>query len=229
MCGIVLSYLKNDVINVRKIENALNIIQHRGPDETSIWMTEDKHLALGHVRLSIMDVNNGSQPYFSNDKSMAAVINGEFYEYEKIRADLINKGYTFKTNCDSEILLPLYQEYGVNCLDYLRGEFAFVIWDKNKNIIFSARDRFGIKPLYYSLKNENLYVASEIKSILALGIPAEWDYDTVHLSNYGIYQQERTCFKNVYSIKPGHTLVFNLNRGNITHTKYWDLRFPGAK
>ncbi|WP_367607793.1 asparagine synthase (glutamine-hydrolyzing) [Legionella sp. W05-934-2] len=229
MCGFIACYLNNETIEPNRFEQSLKLIQHRGPDQTSVWISDDRHVALGHVRLSILDLQNGSQPFISPDKMIYAVVNGEFYDYQAIRKELIKKGYSFKTNCDSEILIPLYQEYGVNCLDHLRGEFSFVIWDKRNGSIFCARDRFGIKPVYYSIKNNNLYIASEIKSIINLGIPAIWDNDAVYMSNNGIYQQERTCFKNVYSVRPGHAFIFHPNQSNLRHIKYWDLQYKAPQ
>jgi len=225
MCGIVVSYLKKNLINPHRFEKSLTLIKHRGPDSLSLHISEDKHLALGHARLSIMDLEHGTQPFFSDDGMLVSIINGEFYDFKKIRQNLIKQGYTFKTNSDSEILLPLYLEYGLDCLQHLRGEFSFIIWDKRQNILFSARDRLGIKPLYYCFENDNLHIASEIKSILALGVPAIWNEETVYYSNHGIYQQERTCFKGIYSIKPGHFVLYNLNKNELKSIKYWDLNY----
>ena len=225
MCGILAFYSKNQsIINIDQFKQALNILTHRGPDGHGTWFREDKRVGLGHRRLSIIDLEHGHQPLTSADSKILAVVNGEFYEFEKIRADLIQKGYIFKTESDSEILIALYQEYGTNCLEHLRGEFAFVLWDEAKQQLFAARDRFGIKPLFYTYFNETWFFASEIKALLNLGIPAEWDVQTIISWQNVLPLQDRSIFKNIQPVKPGHFLI--ANNSNTRSYCYWDFNYP---
>ncbi len=179
MCGIVGYVNLLNALKKEQLLEAIKTLHHRGPEEQSIWQSNDGKVGLSHARLAIIDLCGGHQPLVSQDESIRAVVNGEFYEYEKIRNDLIAKGYSFRTHADSEILIALYQEHGTHCLSYLRGEFAFILWDENKKLIFAARDRFGIKPLFYTKYNGGLYLASEIKALLKLGIPAIWNEDAI--------------------------------------------------
>ena len=126
MCGFVCQFVENHPINKNIISNALNVLSHRGPDEKHIWLDPRGNVALGHCRLSIISPDSGAQPLSNENDTIHAVVNGEFYEFEKIRDNLEKKGHTFRTGSDSEILLHLYEEYGTDCLHHLRGEFAFV-------------------------------------------------------------------------------------------------------
>ena len=223
MCGIVGCILKKGEIQQSQLGQSVQAIYHRGPDEQSTWISEDRKIALGHTRLSINDIENGHQPLYSSNKSIFAIINGEFYNHNEIKKNLEKKGHIFKTTCDSEIIIPLYQEYGMQCLDYLRGEFAFALYDKNKNQIFLVRDRFGIKPLYFTLYKDNLYFASEIKALMPFGINMVWDPNSILMMNHAIYPQDKTCFKNIFSVKPGHYLAGTAS--GIQQHCYWDLDY----
>ena len=221
MCGIFGYINPLKALTKEELLKVIKTLLHRGPEEQGIWQSDDATVGLCHTRLAIIDLCGGHQPLVSQDESIHAVVNGEFYEYEKIREELIAKGYAFRTHTDSEILIALYQEYGTNCLFHLRGEFAFILWDENKKQLFAARDRFGIKPLFYTKYNGGLYLASEIKALLKLGIPAIWNVDAVLAMMYLVFPQDSTIFKDIYAIKPGYFLI--AKDSDVTFEKYWDL------
>ena len=173
MCGFVAVVGKKT--EKSSITNALARIRHRGPDEFAVWQNKNSHVSFGHARLSIIDLEGGKQPLSNADESLVAVVNGEFYDYQGIRRELEEDGYKFKTRSDSEILLGLYTKYGTRCLKYLRGEFAFVLYDAKNRLIFAARDYFGIKPLFYVVDNQAIYFASEAKALKDLGISLNID------------------------------------------------------
>ncbi len=223
MCGIVGVLKRNADVNLNYLNNALDVINHRGPDDKTFWLHQNKKIALGHVRLSIIDLNGGSQPLVSQDGMVHAVVNGEIYDHDKIREDLKEKGYIFKTHSDSEVVVALYQEYGLDLHKYLRGEFAFIIWDERNKRLVAFRDQMGVKPLYYTIHNNNLYLASEIKALLKFDVPSEWNADTIYYTNHSIFQSERTCFNNIFSLRPGHFIVATEKDFNIQ--RYWDLEF----
>lgn len=227
MCGIFgIIPLSNQVFDRSKIVSsvyrALDALHHRGPDSQNVWISEHNNAVLGHVRLSIIDLAGGAQPLSSPDNEIHAVVNGEFYDYQDIRNEFSQEGYAFRTQSDSEILLPLYQKYGACALDKLRGEFAFILHDKRNNSVFIARDRFGIKPLYYSVYNDCLYVSSEIKSLFAAGIPVQWDEQAY--VNRTFYLSDKTLYKNISQVPPGHFL--HMHNGAIKFVKYWDFNYP---
>jgi asparagine synthase (glutamine-hydrolysing) len=226
MCGIVALWNKHHAINPDELLSATRLLQHRGPDCQKIWTAHHQRAGLGHARLSIIDLVGGDQPLHSQDGKLHVVVNGEFYDYETIRASLIQKGYVFSTESDSEIILPLYREYGVECLAHLNGEFAFVLYDEEKHVMFAARDRFGIKPLYYAIYEGNLYLASEVKAILKLGVPARWNEEAIWMSTFGVPDQSLSCFQGIRYVKPGHYLLANMDKSSCVEKLYWDLSFP---
>lgn len=220
MCGIVSLYLKDKFVNLSALKESLIKLHHRGPDEKNHWISENKKVALGHARLSIIDLSNGRQPLQSETHGIYAVVNGEFYDYKNIRRKYQKQGYKFSTETDSEVIIPLYLEYGTQLFKKLNGEFAFVIWDEKNNQILAGRDRFGIKPLFYSYNGENLYIASEVKALLALGVKAEWDHYALECIFKGVPSQSLSCFKGINQIKPGHFL--RVSRDTFEEKKYWD-------
>lgn len=199
-------------------------ITHRGPDAKGIYL--NKNIGLGHRRLSIVDVAHGHQPMFNADKSIALIYNGEVYNHGDYRKELKNKGYKYQTTSDTESILYLYEEYGFECVEKLRGMFAFAIWDEKENQLFIARDRVGIKPLYYVHdKQGNLFFASEIKSLIsAEAVKPEINYDVLpdQLANHGTSLDE-TFYKDVKRLMPGHFLVWK--DGEISIKKYWNLEY----
>ncbi len=221
MCGIVSLYLKNKSVNLTGLKNSLTRLEHRGPDEKNYWISGNSKVALGHARLSIIGLNNGRQPLSSANHGIYAVVNGEFYDYKSIRRKYQRQGYKFSTETDSEIIIPLYLEYGTRLFEKLNGEFAFVIWDEKNNQIIAARDRFGIKPLFYAYNEGNLYLASEVKALLALGIKAEWNHYALECIFKGVPSQNLSCFKGINQIKPGHFL--RVSNDTFEEKKYWDF------
>src|SRR5512134_2579722 len=173
MCGIVALYSATGSLPSGALGRATDALAHRGPDGRGEWQADSGRTALGHTRLSLIDPL-ADQPLVSEDGRLRLVVNGEFYDYETIQRDLRERGHALQTRSDSEIALHLYEDEGVGCLRTLRGEFAFVIWDEGRQELFAARDRFGIKPLFYAQVGPVLYLASEIKALIAAGVPAAW-------------------------------------------------------
>jgi asparagine synthase (glutamine-hydrolysing) len=173
MCGIFAAMTRHGLSSDRS-DAALKLFEHRGRDGTGIWTSRDGQWTLGHTRLSIIGLRNGSQPTTSPDGAVHVVVNGEFYGYrERLRAS----GYRFSTESDSEIAVHLYRERGMQAATLLRGEFAMVIADERQRQMIAIRDRFGVKPLYYAVVNGDVFFASEIKALLALGVSAAWDFE----------------------------------------------------
>lgn len=225
MCGIVSLFTPGAPLPPARLKAGADALAHRGPDGEGFWFSADGALGLGHRRLSIIDLATGAQPLVSADGRVAAVVNGEFYGWRAIRAQMEEKGHVFSTRSDSEILIALYREYGTDCLQYLRGEFAFVLWDGDKNRLFAARDRFGIKPLCYAQQGSALYLASEAKAIFAMGLRAEWDADAFyHAACMQYTPQDATLFRHVCQLKPGHMLLADAQ--GVKTQAYWDLDYP---
>ena len=225
MCGII-AFLTTDGCHdgpVPDLEAALKMLQHRGPDGNGIWIDPHGRVGLGHQRLSIIDLAHGQQPITNETGDIQLIVNGEFYEFEKIREELETLGHVFKTKSDSEIAIHLYEDQGLTFLDSLRGEFALCLWDARKSLLICARDRFGVKPLFYGQVKGRLLVASEIKAFLPLGLEPEWDiHSTV---NYGIDCDSRTLFKGISKLMPGHYMTATLS-GSLSIHQYWDADYP---
>jgi asparagine synthase (glutamine-hydrolysing) len=224
MCGIVAAFSRRHPVSEAMLQQATQRLFHRGPDGQRHWISQDRRVALGHVRLSIIDLATGEQPIPSEDGRSRIVVNGEFYGYEEIRRELERSGHRLRTRSDSEIALHLYEDLGPQCLHRLRGEFAFVVWDETHRTMFAARDRFGIKPLFYALHNETLYLASEVKALFAAGVPARWDPESVAQSvEYGGHQV-RTLFDGIFQVPPGHYLL--ATDKHLQLVPYWDFNYP---
>jgi asparagine synthase (glutamine-hydrolysing) len=223
MCGIVAAMTRLPLAPER-LSSALSVLQHRGPDGSGVWTSPDRCWALGHTRLSIIGLDNGEQPMTSPDGTVHLIVNGEFYGYRDIREELRAQGCLFATDSDSEIALHLYQRVGMRAASRLRGEFAVVIADERERSLIAIRDRFGIKPLYYAAIDGDVFFASEIKALLALGVPARWDFET---ACGGIIQpHERTHFAGVSAVPPG---CYAMARdGHVRIYPYWDWEFPTA-
>ena len=226
MCGIVSIYSRREPVSPTTLERATKSLYHRGPDGQRQWISRDGRVGLGHARLSIIDLATGDQPIASEDDRTHIVANGEFYGYEAIQRELEGRGHKLRTRSDSEIAMHLYEEVGVHCLHRLRGEFALVIWDEKQHTLFAGRDRFGIKPLFYSWQNNVLYLASEVKALFAAGVPARWDEESVyHSFTFGGHQM-RTLYDGVHLVPPGHYLIATEKHFQIT--RYWDFNYPMA-
>lgn len=221
MCGIC-GYVGQ--VEAGLLERMLITLRHRGPDETGSFQAEG--VGLGVQRLSIIDLAGGQQPLANEDGSLWIAFNGEIYNYRELRADLLAKGHRFRSASDTEVILHLYEEQGEGCLHRLRGMFAFAIWDSSRQRLFLARDRVGIKPLYYVERNGRLLFASEMKSLLAWeGCPREIDPTGLDLFLHFLYiPSPYTIFRGIRKLPPGHRLI--LQGGSCQVEPYWDLSFP---
>ena len=221
MCGFV-GFIDKKKNKKKIIKDMADIIVHRGPDSDGYYTDDD--CALGFRRLSIIDLSGGTQPIYNEDKTMAIIFNGEIYNYQEIRKDLLKKGHKFKTESDTEVILHGYEEYHEKILDKLRGMFAFVIYNVNDKTLFGARDFYGIKPLYYYKDDNEFMFGSEIKSFLGHpGFKKELNRDM--LKQYLTFQYsvgEDTFFKNVYKLRPGH--YFKYHDGELEIVKYYELK-----
>jgi len=224
MCGIVAMFSRSRPVSPAVLESATQRLYHRGPDGQRHWISSDERVGLGHARLSIIDLATGDQPIASEDGRKHIIVNGEFYDYESTQRKLERAGHHLRTRSDSEIALHLYEDLGVQCLNELRGEFAFVLWDENHRTLFAARDRFGIKPLFYAIHRETLYLASEVKALFAAGVPARWDADSVAQATEFGSHQVRTLFDGIFQVPPGHYLI--ATERHIELNQYWDFNYP---
>lgn len=212
------------IINTIRLTQSLDRIKHRGPDESGQWISPSGHIALGHVRLRINDLSStGAQPLHHNDGQVHAVVNGEIYDYEKIRESCACEDYQFQGTSDCELVLALYSRYGLGFVEHLRGEFSLCLYDDEKQLFIAVRDRYGIKPLFWTVQNGELWVSAEIKGFLGLGWQAEWDVESIVNGDFQIGAQ--TIFKDVRKVKPGHMLL--VQDGVICEEqRYWDSTYP---
>lgn len=222
MCGYVgfTNTINNANIVLKKM---MERIRHRGPDGEGQYI--DEGIALGHRRLSIIDIDAGAQPMYNEDGSLVIVFNGEIYNYKQIREGLVRAGHRFATQSDTEVLVHGYEEYGSDILGKLRGMFSFVIWDRNKQELFGARDFFGIKPLYYADMNGSFMFGSEIKSFLEHP-DFKKELNETALENYLTFQYSptnETFFKNVYKLPPAH--FFIKDKTGFRCQRYWKVEF----
>ena len=224
MCGIFAAMTRRGLTPERRAA-ALKSLQHRGPDGSGSWTSRDGRWTLGHTRLSIIGLNNGEQPMTSPDGAVHLVVNGEFYGYREIRDRLRAGGYRFATESDSEIALHLYDERGMQAASELRGEFAVIIADERQQAMIAIRDRFGIKPLYYSIVNGEVFFASEIKALLAMGVPAAWDLEGA-IGGIG-RSHEKTEFAAISTVPPGCYAI--ARHGEVRIYPYWDWEIPTAE
>jgi asparagine synthase (glutamine-hydrolysing) len=226
MCGIVGKYNYNNMkpVSDHLMRKMSDVIAYRGPDDSGVF-TEGP-IGLGHRRLSIIDLSElGHQPMSTGDDKIWITYNGEIYNFQVLRKDLEEKGYRFRSDCDTEVILYLYREYGYDFLERLRGMFAFAIWDSESHKLILARDRIGKKPLYYFHDDKTLVFASEIKAILQdphvrreVNIEGFCDY-----FHYLYVPDPKTIFKNIYKLQPGHFLVCDTQ--GISTRQYWDISF----
>ncbi|MFH0878729.1 MAG: asparagine synthase (glutamine-hydrolyzing), partial [Lentisphaerota bacterium] len=223
MCGIVgiLNLKDHPPAEQGTLRQMLEMIRHRGPDGFGIYRGE--HAALGSARLSIIDLSGGDQPIGNEDGSQWIVFNGEIFNYVELRPQLEAHGHRFSTNTDTEVILHLYEEYGHNCLNYLNGQFAIAIWDMRKQSLFLARDRFGVRPLFYTVHDGRLIFGSEIKAILAHpGMRAEIDPIALNqIFTFWSALSPRSVFRDIIEIPPGHYL--QAQDGAFTLHPYWSL------
>jgi asparagine synthase (glutamine-hydrolysing) len=223
MCGIagIVSSQAEDRIDSSTVRRMCNAIIHRGPDDEGIHVEDGT--GLGMRRLSIIDLSGGHQPVFNEDRSIWVVYNGEVYNFPELRPELESRGHRFSTHTDTEMIVHLYEEMGAQCVQKLRGMFAFALYDKKRRSLLIARDRLGKKPLHYALANGRLYFASEIKSILAVAPElAKVDHSALlQYMNFGYIPDPATAFASIQKLPPGHVLEFH--NGEISIRRYWDL------
>lgn len=221
MCGFV-GYINKESDKKDNIKKMADLIAHRGPDSEGYYT--DETIALGFRRLSIIDLNNGSQPIYNEDKTKVIIFNGEIYNFQELRTDLEAKGHVFSTNTDTEVLVHGYEEYSEGILDKLRGMFAFVIYDTESKEIFAARDFYGIKPFYYAEMGDTFFFGSEIKSFL-IHPDFKKELNRKMLEYYLTFQYSpgtETFFKNVYKLLPGHYLKYK--DGKLEVKRYYELK-----
>ncbi|HEX6040438.1 asparagine synthase (glutamine-hydrolyzing) [Longimicrobium sp.] len=224
MCGIVASVSRRGAVSADAVGRAARRLRHRGPDVQQAWVSPDRRAGLGHARLSIIDLRTGDQPIASEDGRLRLVANGELYDFERIRAELEARGHVFRTRSDSEIALHLYEDLGTRAVHRLRGEFALALWDGRDGQLFAARDRFGIKPLFYTVHEGAFHLASEVKALAELGVPLRWDREMLHDVQFVTHPPDRTLFAGVYQLPPGCCLLTDGEQVRVM--PYWDWDFP---
>src|SRR3984893_18013510 len=211
MCGIngiALSAKSGRRVDLGLLARMRDVITHRGPDDEGLFI--DGAVGLGHRRLSIVDVKAGHQPMANEDQTLHITYNGEFYNHTDFREQLEARGHVYQTHCDTETILHLYEEHGAKCVEHLRGMFAFAIWDQSRRELFIARDRLGVKPLYYAHTDDgSLYFASEIKALLtANAVKPEINFAALpdYLANHAT-SGAATLFRGIKRLLPGHILI----------------------
>lgn len=223
MCGICGMFGKTDA---RLLETMTNSMSHRGPDDSGYYNRGP--VALGHRRLSIIDINGGRQPMTNEDGTVILVCNGEIYNFRKLRELLQAKGHAFKSRSDSEVIVHAYEEYGEGCVHKLAGMFAFAIWDSRRKLLLLARDRLGIKPLYYTRTDKRFLFASEIKALLTdKEVPRQISYPALdkYLS-FRFVPAPETMFRNIYKLEPGSML--SVTEAGVRKRPYWSLSFAAS-
>ncbi|MBI1923523.1 asparagine synthase (glutamine-hydrolyzing) [Candidatus Poribacteria bacterium] len=225
MCGIVGVYFfdPEQAVHPHQIQQMCDTIVHRGPDDEGQYV--DGPIGLGMRRLSIIDLAGGHQPIYNEDGTLVIVYNGEIYNHRELRRALQAKGHRFQTVSDTECILHAYEEYGTDCLQYLNGMFAIAIWDVRQQQLFLARDRIGIKPLYFYQDTSHLRFASEIKALLKDStVPRELDEESFsYFFRYGYVAPPGTLFRGIRKVRPGHYLL--ANRQGVTFHRYWSIAY----
>ncbi|KAJ5824679.1 hypothetical protein N7447_007019 [Penicillium robsamsonii] len=209
-----------------QLSKSLDLVQHRGPDARGEWASDDGDVYLGHVRLSIVDLSpQANQPFHDSENDVHAIVNGELYNDAYYRK-LLGSEYQFRSLSDCEIVLALYKHYGLSFLSHLRGEFALILWDSRRKVFIGARDRYGVKSLYYTIVNNRLLVATEMKCFLPFGWKPEWDVQS--LRERGWMFGAGTMFKGVQSVAPGHYIISRSFKP-IQDAAYWDIEYPDKR
>lgn len=222
MCGIAGFVPSNHIQDVKQTLKAmLTRIRHRGPDECGLYLSNSA--CMGNVRLSIIDLSAGQQPMSTADGRYWIAYNGEVFNYPELKKSLEQKGHVFRTNCDTEVVLHMYQEYGLNCLSQLNGQFVFSVWDCHKKELFLGRDRMGIRPLFYTQQGADFVFGSEIKSIFEYpGIKREFCLEGLkQIFTFWSTLTPTTAFKDIYEIPPGHYAIYK--NSVLTVSPYWSL------
>ncbi len=228
MCGIAGEFIFDPKGRVDEsiIVPMVSAIRHRGPDQWGYYLGCSGSVLLINTRLSIVDLSNGRQPLSNEDGSVWVVLNGELYGFQDIAKDLESRGHRFRTRSDTEIIVHLYEEYGEDFVSHLRGEFAIALLDQRNEVLYLVRDRFGIKPLFYSRLNDSLVFGSEIKAILGnRKVRARLDHVSLFYMFHGLLLPETTCFENIRTVEPG--CMLRISRSAVTLHRYWDLPLDG--
>ncbi len=232
MCGIAGIFLRDSrsAINKELLLDMSDSLIHRGPDESGEYL--DKGIGLAHRRLSIIDLASGKQPLCNEDGAVTVTYNGEIYNYKELMSELVARGHVFRTNSDTEVIVHAWEEWGKKCVDHFRGMFAFAIWDRNSESMFIARDRLGIKPLYYTLINDSeLIFASELKAILQHpDIIRKLDYKAIQdYFSLGYIPEPKTIYKNIYKLPPARYLFISREEFRLDEGVYWDIQFSSNR
>lgn len=221
MCGIAGIFLKEETPNRAYLSAALSALQHRGPDDTGLYLSE--HIGLAFTRLSIIDLDHGQQPLYNHDKSLCLIGNGEIYNHIELRDQLTKKGYRFSTQSDFEPLLYAYREYGLDFLDHLEGMFAFALYDQHRNTLLLARDRLGIKPLFITRAAEGVYFGSELKALSALQRQHRPSINPAGLAQYlqsGFATMNTTLCNGIERLLPGEAMLIHAG-DHGRRWRYW--------
>jgi asparagine synthase (glutamine-hydrolysing) len=224
VCGIVGFCGKDKFTDEATLLSMRDTLAHRGPDDSGLYIDTEHNVGLGHTRLSIIDLSSlGHQPMSNDSGTIWITYNGEVYNFKEIREELEKKGYTFRSNTDTEVLVKAYEEWGIECVHKFIGMFAIAIWDRNAKKLYLVRDRVGVKPLYYYFKNGLLLFASELKALMKHpGYRKEIDLSILpHYLRFGFIQSPYTIFQDTFKLKPGHYLCLYKNK--LEEKKYWDI------
>lgn len=222
MCGIAgfINFDKNIKAEYSLLKKMIDVIAHRGPDGEGFFV--ERNIALGHRRLSIIDLKSGNQPMFSDDGQKVIVFNGEIYNYIELKEELILLGHSFKTDSDTEVVITAYEQWGYSCQNKFNGMWAFVLWDGSKDELFVSRDRFGEKPLHYTLNDNSFIFGSEIKSLSAYGIELKPRIELLQIYlTFTYIPAPNTFYKDIFKLLPGHYLVIKNNK--IDEKTYWEF------
>ena len=228
MCGLVGIFDRRDRSQIdRRLLTLMNDSQaHRGPDDSGYYIA--RGIGLGHRRLSIIDLAGGKQPVFNEDRSVVVVYNGEIYNFQDLASKLEANGHKFSSKCDTEVIVHAWEEWGEHCVDRFRGMFAFALWDQSQELLFLARDRLGIKPLYYAdLANGVVLFASELKALLLHpDLPQDIDAQAVEdYFAYGYVPDPRSIYRSVAKLAPGHFMILRRGGSSLIPRQYWDVAF----
>lgn len=228
MCGFCGIYhaTAGPGVNQKILGRMNDALFHRGPDEGGFY--RDEQVGLGHRRLSIIDISAGQQPLFNEKKDVVVVYNGEIYNFAEIASRLQEAGHHFRTHCDTEVIVHAWEEWGVECLQHFRGMFAFALWDKRKQQLFMARDRLGIKPLFYALcQDRSIIFGSELKALRQHpGCPNDMEPTAIEdYFSFGYIPDPKTIHKNIWKLEPGHYLLLQEEQTEPAPVRYWDVQF----
>ncbi len=232
MCGItgIVDLKERRPIDSDLLARMNASLEHRGPDGDGFHV--EPGVGLGHRRLSIIDLEGGKQPLYNEDHSVVVTYNGEIYNFKEIEVELRSRGHVFRTRCDTEVIVHAWEEWGERCLERFNGMFAFAIWDRNSDTLFLARDRLGIKPLYYTLLTDGrLLFASELKALMrSPDVPRRVDATAVEdYFAFGYVPDPKTIFAGVHKLEPGYYIVAKRGATAIVPQRYWDVPLFGSR